>query len=68
MLNCWTATGLASQAMERKLTMMERLKLNAHIAMCSGCRNFTSQVRDLRQMSRFYCSGAGQDESPKKQD
>lgn len=68
MLNCWKATGLASQAMDRKLTMMERLKLNAHIAMCSGCRNFTSQVRDLRQMSRFYCSGAGQGESPKKPD
>ncbi|RYC15659.1 zf-HC2 domain-containing protein [Ciceribacter ferrooxidans] len=68
MLNCWTATALASQAMDRELTMMERLKLKAHIAMCSGCRNFTSQVRDLRQMSRFYCSGAGQDERPKKQD
>ncbi len=68
MLNCWTATALASQAMDRELTMMERLKLKAHIAMCSGCRNFTSQVRDLRQMSGFYCSGAGQDDSPKKQD
>ncbi|MCD2174932.1 zf-HC2 domain-containing protein [Rhizobium sp. C4] len=56
MLNCWSATKLASDSLDRKLTLVERMRLGTHLAMCPACRRFSRQAADLRQLSRHYCS------------
>lgn len=54
MLKCKDMTHLLSEAQDRKLTVSERLQLEMHLAMCSGCRNFKSQIAFLRQACRRY--------------
>lgn len=58
MLNCQGATRLLSQAQEQKLGLQERMALQMHLAMCSGCRNFGKQMHTLRQITRAYAQGA----------
>lgn len=41
MLNCKSATGLVSRAQVRTLSVAEKLRLNLHLMMCAGCRNFS---------------------------
>ncbi len=54
MLNCHEATRLMSAGQERPLRWRERLALNLHTGMCSGCRNFRQQMALLRHISRAY--------------
>lgn len=54
MLNCHDATRLMSNAQERELKLGQRLSLNMHTAMCSGCRNFRRQMNALRFVSHAY--------------
>lgn len=54
MLSCEEATRLMSDAMERPLVIKDRLSLNVHLVMCKGCRNFSHQVQELRQVAREY--------------
>jgi predicted anti-sigma-YlaC factor YlaD len=54
MLSCEEATRLMSDAMERPLSVRDRLSLNVHLAMCKGCRNFGQQVQGLRKVARAY--------------
>lgn len=56
MLNCREVTELASAALERPLTLRERLEGWMHMSMCSGCRNFQKQVVSLRKISHAYVS------------
>lgn len=56
MLNCHDATGLASQAQERKLTLAEKMKLRMHLAMCDGCSAFERQIPLLRKAIRSFAS------------
>jgi predicted anti-sigma-YlaC factor YlaD len=56
MLKCKEVTHLVSEAQDRKLTVSERLQLEMHMAMCSGCRNFKNQMAFLRQACRRYFS------------
>jgi|CXWL01.1.fsa_nt_gi hypothetical protein len=58
MLNCQEVTRLLSQAQEQKLGLQERLPLQMHLMMCSGCRNFGKQMDVLRQLARAYVRGA----------
>ena len=37
MLNCQSATRLVSEAQERRLSVPEKMGLNVHLMMCSGC-------------------------------
>lgn len=67
MLNCREVTQLFSEAQERKLGLKEKLSLQVHTMMCSGCRNFGSQMQILRQIARTYAKGgAGADTKQKK--
>lgn len=63
MLNCKEITHLLSEAQDRKLAVSERLKLEMHLAMCKGCKNFKSQMAFLREACRRYLDGRGGPES-----
>lgn len=54
MLSCKEATRLMSQGQDRKLGLAETLRLEMHLAMCKGCRNFESQMKFLRQACQRY--------------
>ena len=49
MTTCKHATELMSQGMDRKLSLLERLRLRAHLLICSGCRNTRGHFRFLRE-------------------
>ena len=54
MLSCKDATRLMSEAQDRKLGLAERLRLDMHLAMCKGCRNFNEQMAFLRRACRAW--------------
>ena len=53
MLNCREVSQLASEALDRKLTLKERIGLRFHLMMCKLC---TRYVRQLKFM-HHACSG-----------
>ncbi|MBH1988345.1 MAG: zf-HC2 domain-containing protein [Burkholderiales bacterium] len=59
MLNCAEATRLLSEGQDRELPRGERTVLRMHTWMCSGCRNFGEQLGFLRQATRAYARGEG---------
>ncbi len=50
MLSCKEATRLASQALERRLTLRERIQFRLHVLICVGCRRAARQFLILRGM------------------
>lgn len=58
MLNCRDATRLLSEAQEHPLPWQEKLALQVHLMMCSGCRNFGRQMLVLRDIARACAKGA----------
>lgn len=57
MLSCKDATRLCSDALERELSLRERLSLRMHLAMCAGCTRFEEQLAVLRTLSRRWAEG-----------
>lgn len=57
MLNCQNITRMISESQERTLAMQERMSLQVHVMMCSGCRNFGKQMDTLRHIARVYAKG-----------
>jgi hypothetical protein len=51
-LTCREATRLSASAMDRLLTIRERVKLLARSVLCSYCRNYLRQLRFLRKWAR----------------
>lgn len=51
-LKCRDAARLASQAMDRRLSLGERVSLRVHLAICDGCTNFRNQLEFLRDAVR----------------
>lgn len=56
MITCKHATELMSQGLDRKLSLFERLRLRAHLFICSGCRNTGRHFRFLRIAIRHHPS------------
>jgi len=54
MLSCKEATELASQALDRKLGLGDRLGLRLHLLICSGCRAARDQFSFLRKSVAAY--------------
>ena len=54
MLNCHDATRLMSESQEHTLKVTERLSLQLHLMVCSGCQNFNEQLGVIRQMAHEY--------------
>ncbi|WP_322628811.1 zf-HC2 domain-containing protein [Halothiobacillus sp.] len=57
MLKCREATHLLSERLERDLSLGERMSLQVHTLICSGCRNFGHQMTALRVISQTYAAG-----------
>jgi len=54
MLTCKEVTHLLSEGQDRKLTVAERVRLEMHLLMCTGCSNFRKQMDFLRKACRRY--------------
>lgn len=57
MRNCREVTRLCSEALERELTLSERVTLKTHLMICVPCRNFRTHLAFLRQAVRRYAEG-----------
>lgn len=51
-LKCKDAARTASDQMDRRLSVFERLSLRVHLFMCGPCRQFVEQLRLLADMVR----------------
>ncbi len=54
MISCKEASRLASQQLERKLSLRERFLLRFHTAYCTGCRRMEQQFIFLREATRGW--------------
>ncbi len=54
MLNCKQASELLSQALDRKISLREKVLLKLHLLICHGCSNFSKQVTVMREACRSY--------------
>jgi predicted anti-sigma-YlaC factor YlaD len=52
MLSCKEVSRLVSQGLDRRLGLVERLRLRVHLALCDGCTNFSEQMAFLRKALR----------------
>ncbi|MGQ0511666.1 MAG: zf-HC2 domain-containing protein [Betaproteobacteria bacterium] len=51
-------TRMVSQGEDRALSFGERVALRAHLAVCRGCRNASTQLRFLRRAARSLSEDA----------
>ncbi|MFV8782612.1 zf-HC2 domain-containing protein [Microbulbifer sp. SA54] len=59
MMTCKQATRACSESLERPLRAAETIELKLHLAICSGCRNFSRQMHTLRSLARDYAKKPG---------
>ncbi|THF63306.1 zf-HC2 domain-containing protein [Pseudothauera rhizosphaerae] len=57
MLTCKDATRLCSEALDRPLTLRERLTLRAHLLICTGCTRYNEQMAALRRIAARFADG-----------
>ncbi|WP_300455439.1 zf-HC2 domain-containing protein [Accumulibacter sp.] len=57
MRKCREAAHLCSDALERELTLRERVTMRAHLMICLPCRNFRTHLAFVRQAMRRYAAG-----------
>ncbi|MBN3786264.1 zf-HC2 domain-containing protein [Burkholderia sp. Ac-20353] len=55
---CKDVTRLLSDALDRHLTVHERVQVRVHLPACSGCRQYRQQIALLREAAR---TAAGRD-------
>ncbi|WP_175673440.1 zf-HC2 domain-containing protein [Burkholderia ambifaria] len=60
---CRDVTRLLSDALDRSLTLHERLQVRVHLPACSGCRAYRGQIAVLRTAAQAAggLDGAGED-------
>lgn len=51
---CKTVAKLASDSMERQLTLGEWLVMKTHLCFCPACRRFTRHLRFLHRATRLF--------------
>lgn len=56
-MNCKDATQRLSEALDRDLSASERLTLQAHLLMCTGCTQYKKQLAVLRLAARRLARG-----------
>jgi len=61
-LNCKEVSVLLSQAEDRRIGLLERLRLRAHLKVCVGCMNFQRQLDFLRKAVRQHPALKDEDE------
>ena len=52
--SCREAARLQSAALDRKLTLRQRLGLRIHLALCKWCRRYGEQITFLRSTTQRY--------------
>lgn len=62
MLSCRQASQLLSQSRERVLPLRQRLGLRLHLLLCDACRQFASQLKQLRRAARQFGARIENDE------
>lgn len=67
-MNCKQVSRLASQAMDRPLTLRERFGVWLHLGICDPCRQFVEQLRLLRVALRKQTRQMEEDEGVKLPD
>ena len=60
MPTCREATELASREMDECLSLLDRLGLKMHLAVCRNCRRFAVQLEEMRRLFRLE-TGADDD-------
>jgi predicted anti-sigma-YlaC factor YlaD len=63
MLTCKEVSVLLSQAEDRQISPVERQRLEAHLKLCEGCRQFQKQLGFLRQAIHHHPALQGNDEA-----
>jgi hypothetical protein len=53
-LSCKEASRLQSQALDRKLPLMQRIGLRIHLLLCKWCRRYGKQIRFLHDAAREH--------------
>jgi hypothetical protein len=61
-LNCKEVSVLLSQTEDRRISLLERLRLRAHLKVCVGCMNFQRQLNFLRRAIRQHPALKDEDE------
>ena len=54
MLSCKEASRLLSQGEDRRLTWLERTKLELHLRVCAACTRFARQVAMMHEAMERY--------------
>ncbi len=49
---CREVHQLVSERMDRKLTLMERMRVGSHLIVCAACTRFNEQMSLLRRAMR----------------
>jgi hypothetical protein len=60
---CKRATRLQSEAMDRRLSFLEKLGLRLHLFLCKWCRRYGAQLKFLRSAAR-ECEEHGSRQEP----
>jgi predicted anti-sigma-YlaC factor YlaD len=63
MLTCKEVSVLLSQAEDREIGPAEPQRLEAHLKLCEGCRQFQKQLGFLRQAIRHHPALRDKDEA-----
>ena len=63
MLSCKETTQRLSEAQDRRMSLAEKLQLKMHLAVCSGCSNFSKQLDFLRTACQRYIHKADRNDS-----
>ncbi len=50
---CKEISRLASNSLDRKLKLWEKVKFHVHLAMCSNCRNCDNSMKLIREASEL---------------
>lgn len=45
---------LVSEGMDRPLTLIEKVRMRLHLAVCEGCTRFTKQMALIRRAMRQF--------------
>ena len=54
MLTCKQTARLVSMSYDKRLSWRERLGVRLHLLVCDACRNFTQQMRFLREATQQF--------------
>ncbi|MGC7402455.1 zf-HC2 domain-containing protein [Pandoraea pneumonica] len=50
---CRAMTRTISDGLDRRLTVVEAIRLRLHLSACDGCRHYRQQVQALRAIARI---------------